>query len=109
MLPSVFLICALQYLIYELCSDVVSGTLLQFVVSIGLAYISGCIYPVGFFPKSLQIASSYLPIGFSFEYMKKVLLGNWLVSDALCCLIYGFALVFVSATIRKVKVRSRLS
>ena len=108
-IPAFLLIGALQFFVYELCSDVISGTLLQFVVSLGLAYVSGCIYPVGFFPESVQVATKFMPVGASFEYLKKLLVQTADSTDLFAVLAYSFALVLLSALVRRIKIRSRLS
>ena len=76
MAPVVAVISALQFWLYELISDMISGILLQFVAGVGLGYLSGCIYPVSFFPDKLQKLSEILPTGISLQYAQKCLKGE---------------------------------
>lgn len=73
MLPVVVLIAAMQALLYELVTNVVTGVLLQFVVAVSMAYVSGCIYPLSFFPKVVQVLGGYSPIGVALRYLQKSL------------------------------------
>ena len=52
MLPVAAVICAMQLLLFELTSDMVSGILLQFLCALSLGYLSGCFYPISFFPEN---------------------------------------------------------
>lgn len=107
-LPAVLALSFMQYFLYELCSNVVSATLLQFIISISLAYISGCFYPKHFFPVALRDISSVLPVGFCFDYLREVLVDNDFTLKALGCL--GFSLLFLilSSVVRNIKIRSRM-
>ncbi len=107
LLPVIFLLSSMQFLVYELTSNVISASLLQFAVSMGFCYISGCFYPITFFPKSLQQLSSQLPIGVAFEYVRGIYSGfvdGPLLRNAL---IYTFAFLAISILVRNFKIRSR--
>ncbi len=68
MIPVIALLAALQFLLYELISDTISGIILQFLVGCGLGYLSGCIYPVTFFPESIQRVAPFLPTYAAMQY-----------------------------------------
>lgn len=68
MIPAAMLLAAMQFCLYELTTDMISGILLQFLLGIALGYLSGCIYPVSFFPKSVQAVAPFLPTGAAVEY-----------------------------------------
>ena len=72
-IPAVLAVTALQFLLYELTDSVVSGVLLQFICAIGLSYISGCFYPISFFPKSIQLLSSLTPSGIARSYLSALI------------------------------------
>ncbi len=59
-LPVILAISAMSYFIYSIARDVITGVLLQFVTVIAFCFISGCMYPVHFFPVSVQKFSSWL-------------------------------------------------
>lgn len=70
LIPVVVLTATMQAFLYELVTNVVTGVLLQFVVAVSMAYISGCIYPLSFFPKVMQILGAYSPIGVALRYLQ---------------------------------------
>ena len=72
MMPVVLLLGAMQMLLYECSTGIIGGVILQFVTTIGLAYISGCFYPPYFFPESVQLIASYLPGGVALGYISGV-------------------------------------
>lgn len=71
LIPVMMVIAALQYLLYEAVSDMVSGILVQFLTAVALTYVSGCFYPISFFPESVQRISSWLPTGVAMDYAGK--------------------------------------
>lgn len=71
MIPVVVLISALQAFLYEMVSNVVTGVLVQFLAAVSLGYISGCIYPITFFPEIMQGIGAFMPTGVALRYMQK--------------------------------------
>lgn len=61
LLPVAFCITAISYLLYSLCKDLISGSLLYMITAVGLCFVSGCMYPIHFFPSSIQQIAVYLP------------------------------------------------
>lgn len=68
LIPAAAVIAALQFFLYELISDMVSGILLQFLTAASLSYLSGCLYPITFFPESIQKLAPWLPSGACLRY-----------------------------------------
>lgn len=58
-----FMVSGLSYMLYCLSSDLIGGILVQFFTTLGLCFISGCLYPVYFFPTKVQLFANYLPTG----------------------------------------------
>lgn len=75
-IPVVLLISSFQMLLFEVSSGVVSGILLQFLCAIGLGYLSGCFYPISFFPKSIELLANGLPTKIALDYLSKKLLSQ---------------------------------
>ena len=107
MIPGILAICSLQFLIYEFCSDVITGSLLQFVVSIGLAYISGCLYPISFFPENIQNVVKFTPFGVAIESFKQISLDILNMNNIYLCIGYCIVFVLLSTLVRIIKIRSR--
>lgn len=62
-LPVALMACAFSFLLYTLSSELISGVLIQFFLSISLCFVSGCLYPVHFFPLGIQKLAGWLPTG----------------------------------------------
>ncbi|NCB93207.1 MAG: ABC transporter permease [Clostridia bacterium] len=71
--PVVLCVSALQFLIYNLVNGLISGLLLNFLGAIVLGYLSGCFYPLSYFPQMIQKLAAFLPTGIAMEYMKNVI------------------------------------
>lgn len=103
-IPAFFALGAMSFLMYEAASDLVSGVLLQFFITLVLCFISGCLYPVTFFPETVQKLSAFLPTGLARMQIAGCITGDdsWQIST---CLI-GFGIVFLGTTllIRRIKV-----
>lgn len=68
-IPVVIMISAFNIMMFELSSNIVSGLLLHFFVGVGLAYISGCMYPIYVFPSIVRKISLFLPTGCARSYL----------------------------------------
>ena len=75
-LPPALMLCALQFLLYELSSSTVSAILLQFLNAAVQGYLSGCFYPSSFFPEGLRRFGALLPAGFGMRYLGAGLLSK---------------------------------
>lgn len=105
MIPVVLLIAAMQFLLYELVSDVVSSMILQFLCCIGMGYLSGFFYPVTFFPEVLKTAGRLLPTGAAFGYLNVSLTGEdpWAALAGVSGYLLGF--LALSVLVRRHKIQ----
>lgn len=103
-LPVVGLVAAFSFLLYTLSDDLISGVLLQFFLSLALCFVSGCMYPVYFFPVQVQKLAAWLPTGAARSQLSQCLTGE--ETGALPILL-GYILVFtligVALRVRRVK------
>jgi len=76
LLPALFFATALQFLLYELAEGLLAGAFLQLFAGIFLAFLSGCFYPLAFFPARMQALSRALPSGQCFRYLERLLAGE---------------------------------
>lgn len=76
MIPVVMMFGAMQLCIYEWVPNPVTGVLLQFLGALGLGYLSGCFYPIDFFPAGIQLLAPLLPTGAAMSYSGKLLSGK---------------------------------
>ena len=70
--PVIFLASAMDLFLYELSETLITGVLLQFLVMISLAYLSGVFYTVQTLPKSLKLLQPFLPTGQALLYMQYI-------------------------------------
>ncbi len=103
LIPAVFLITALQFLLYELVTGMVNGVLLQFVAAVAQGYVSGCFYPVYFLPEAVQKTAAVLPTGVAIDYVTRIFTDRPVGIKIAVCLLYGMALLALSGTMRKVR------
>lgn len=89
-LPVVLLVCSLSFLLYTLSSDLIGGVLMQFFVSVALCFVSGCMYPVHFFPVEIQKLAQWLPTGAARSQLASCLSGS---ASALPTVL-GYTLIF---------------
>lgn len=93
-LPVVVLAAAFSFMLYSLSRDLISGVLLQFFLSVILCFVSGCLYPVYFFPVRVQQLAGWLPTGIARAQLAGYITGNtpaWTLPAVLC-----FSLVFLA-------------
>lgn len=107
LLPAILALSALQYLIYEVTSSLISSVLLQFIVALGLAYISGCFYPDFFFPDSVRLTASYLPSGVAFGYIRGIVANQQLWLNMAICALYTVIFLCLATFIRKRRLLNR--
>ena len=104
-IPAIALISALQYLLYGLSDSVVSGVLMQFVSAVLLGYVSGCFYPINFFPRAIRLVSDVLPSGLARGYLSSLLSESASLWQALTILIYTVGLLALAALVRHYRIR----
>lgn len=100
LIPVVATIGAMQFLLYELVSDMVSGILLQFLTAVCMAFLSGCMFPLNYFPESVQRLATLLPTGIAMHYTGKVLQSIWPLQELLLLLVYFVIFMGLSVVIR---------
>ena len=103
-LPAVLALGAMSMLLYELASDLVSGVLMQFFATLALCFVSGCMYPIAFFPETIQKLSVFLPTGLARMQLADCLRGGY--SPYTTGILLAFAGLFlgIAMIIRKTKV-----
>lgn len=104
-IPGVAVIAMFQYLIYEMIPDKIGALLAQFIIAIGLGYVSGCFYPSSYFPEGLQKTASLLPVGIGFSYIRKIMAGTLPVKDFLLSATYFVAFFAISSSIRHSRIK----
>lgn len=101
MLPVVLLFAMTQLCICEWIPDLVTAALTQFLGAAGLGYLSGCFYPITFFPAEIQLLASFLPTGAAMRYSGKLLTGQPFVGELVVMGIYGIGCFALAVLIRR--------
>lgn len=94
-LPVVLMVCTFSFLLYALSSDLIGGVLMQFFVTLALCFVSGCMYPVYFFPVGVQKMAGWLPTGAARSQLAACLTGE--ISTRTLLLLLGYTAVFALA------------
>lgn len=102
-LPMLLALAAMSFLMYELCSNLVSGVLLQFFTALVLCFISGCMYPITFFPEAVQKLSTFLPTGMARIQIAHCILNTHNLANTAGLLGYGCVFLTCSVLIRHFK------
>lgn len=96
MLPVIFAVCSLSFLLYTLCADLISGVLVQFFTTLALCFVSGCMYPIFFFPLPVQKLAEWLPTGAARSQLTACLTGD---SYDQVWLLWAYGLVFTALAV----------
>ena len=105
-IPAIALITSLQFLMYQLSDSVVSGVLMQFVSSVLLGYLSGCFYPISFFPKAIRAVSEILPSGIARNYLSTLITGNFDPLNIIAILSFFVVFTALSVLVRHHKIKT---
>lgn len=100
-IPVISMITAMQLLLYEAVSGTVNAILLQFLIAVALAYVSGCFYPNNFFPDSIQNLANILPSGVGFAYLRKIMMSMNAGMEMLKSSIYTVFFIMLAVLVRK--------
>ncbi len=105
-LPVIIMLTAMQFLLYEFSSNMISGVLLQLFVTIALSYASGLFYPIYSLPSLIQSCSKVLPTGIAFNYLTEVIQGGsgWEILPYVW--LYAIVFMVLSIVVRLYKIRS---
>lgn len=101
MLPMILLSAAMQLCLCEGIPDPAAGIPAQFLVAVGLGYLSGCFYPITFFPDGIQRLAPFLPAGAAMEYSGKLFLGQPVSGELGVMAIYGAGCLLAAVFLRR--------
>lgn len=101
--PVIFTLGAMSFMMYQVASDMVSGVLLQFFVTLALCFISGCMYPITFFPEAVQVLSGFLPTGLARMQVANCIMETHDAVNTLALLGYGALFLIGAVLLRRIK------
>lgn len=97
LIPVIMMITMMQTALYELIPGNIGSVLAQFLLSIGMGYLSGCFYPNYFFPELVQKVVHLLPTGIGFAYIGETMLSELSLGTFLITVLY--IILFASITL----------
>lgn len=104
--PAIALITSFQFFMYQISDSIVSGVLIQFIAAAILGYVSGCFYPISFFPELIQNASHFIPSGIARSYLASLITGKSAPSDIAAIFLYFIAFISLSIFVRERKIKT---
>lgn len=104
--PVAFSIAAISYLIYNLCRNLLSGVLVQMILSVAVCFVSGCFYPVYFFPLPVQKIAKYLPPAIAREHLASYLTDKAATQSGWLLLGIGFVCGMLCVLLRYMRITS---
>lgn len=105
MLPVVLLAAAQSLFLYEMTRQLLSGMVLNFLVSLFGCFLGGCLYPVWFFPQSLQRLAAWLPGGMARLWLAGMAAGEGQSGYLAGILGYCLLLFLAAVALRRGKLR----
>lgn len=107
LLPAVFMLTAMAQLGHELSGNIVSGMLIQFLLTLSMGYVCGCFYPASFFPESIQVLGKILPAGVAMKYASGCMLDEVSGLSVLGIFFYMALFVVLTWLLRQRKLEQR--
>lgn len=99
-IPVVLVISAFSFMVYSCADHIIGGMLMYFFGSLALCFVSGCLYPVFFFPVTLQKLGAWLPTGLARMQLSGCLTGSTPEYNGLYLFIYSILFLTVSGLVR---------
>ncbi|MBQ7160377.1 MAG: ABC transporter permease [Clostridia bacterium] len=97
----VLTVSAMQFFLYEITDGVISGVLLQFLVAVGMGYVTGCLYPSYFFPEGVQKVGALLPSGAAKTFLASFVAGKVHTTGLILLAAYFAVFFLLSVLLRK--------
>jgi ABC-2 type transport system permease protein len=104
-LPVVLMVSAYSFLLFQLASDLMTGIVMQFLLTLGMCFVCGCIYPTSFFPAGVQQTAAWLPAGLARSQLASCFTGEAALPVTLGLLGYAFLFFGCSVWLRLRKIR----
>lgn len=103
-IPVVVALAAFQFFLYEWADSVISAVLWQFITAVIGCYVTGCFYPIAFFPETVQHLAQYVPQGAALQYMQAYQNGTAYGKSLFLLILYIIVCLSVTIVVRMGKV-----
>ena len=103
LIPVMLMFTAMALLGHELAGNMVTGLLLQFLLTVGMGYLSGCFYPGNFFPEAVPMVGGMLPSGVALQYAAGCMINDLGRTESLGVIAYLLCFLMLTCLVRKRK------
>lgn len=104
-LPVVLMAAAYSFLLFQLSDNLMTGIVMQFLLTVGMCFVCGCIYPISFFPAGVQKMADLLPAGLARMQLAGCFTGESTLAAALGSVGYSALFLGCSIWVRSRKTR----
>jgi len=103
-IPVALCIASFCLMIFGITRHLVSAVILQMLLGVGMCFVTGCIYPVSFFPASIQSIARFLPTGVIKTHFSGILQGKAVLESALLLMAFSVFFFAVCVGLRKYRI-----
>lgn len=105
MLPVILAIASFSFTVFRCADHIIGGMLMYFFTALAICFVSGCLYPVFFFPVTIQKLAALLPTGLARMQLSGCLTGSVPALNGLYLLCYSALFLTVSGFVccRRIK------
>jgi|GEM_PF-926680 len=104
LLPVLAMVAAFDMLVFEVAGQIIGGVLSHFFITLGLAYISGCFYPLYAFPPVVQTVARLLPIHLARQHLGGVFTEDTSLVNLAFVLVYAVGFLAAALLVKWCKV-----
>ena len=106
-IPALLLICGFHFAVFEISTEPVSAVLFQFLFAAMLGYISGCIFPIWFFPSFVGLLAPFTPTGAARGYVAACFNGEDYLLYLILCLAFFALFAAITLFVRQRRIVGR--
>lgn len=105
MIPVILVIASFSFMVFRCADHIIGGMLMYFFGALALCFVSGCLYPVFFFPVTIQKLAAWLPTGLARMQLSGCLTGSTPDFNGLYLIAYSALFLTVSGFVccRRIK------
>lgn len=104
-LPIVAMVTSFSFMLYSCADHIISGMLMYFFSALSVCFVSGCLYPVFFFPMTLQKLAAWLPTGLARTQLSTCLTGADSGNTGVYLLGYSVLFLAISIFVRQRRIK----
>jgi len=103
--PIILTVITFSFMIYSCADHIIGGMLTYFFSALSICFVSGCMYPVFFFPVTLQKLAAWLPTGLARIRLSTCLTANPIDNTGRYLLGYSVLFLAISIFVRQRRIK----